>query len=155
MFATSCRRDPPLPCSQPRAAATRRARLAERIRDSSERTIATNLHHQPIQRSHYLARGGWVAFTREDAGVIRQAWVRSPTGLVRQIADFGAPGWIEDIGPDGSVFRTVPVIEAEGKRYRASPGRGDREIGTALGRARFIDGKLHVVLGSALFRVNE
>jgi hypothetical protein len=121
MFATSCRRDPPLPCSQPRAAATRRARLAERIRDSSERTIATNLHHQPIQRSHYLARGGWVAFTREDAGVIRQAWVRSPTGLVRQIADFGAPGWIEDIGPDGSVFRTVPVIEAEGKRYRASP----------------------------------
>ena len=99
-------------------------------------------------RRDYAVSGGWTAFTKEDASLVRQVWTRSAAGVQRAVSAFDTSSGIDAIGPDGSVVFT----NANG-RYLADPSGSAVRIGSALGVARWRDGRFVVLLGNSAFAV--
>ena len=74
---------------------------------------------------------------------------RSPAGEVSPAEDLGFSNSIELLGSDGEI-----VFLNSTDRYRAPVGGPAVKIGTWLGDPIYIDGQLHVMIGSALLRVD-
>ena len=104
-------------------------------------------------RTHYLVNGGWIAFTRPYQTGTAQIWTRSPAGVETQVSALGQNSWLDLLSPSGEVVFSSPLINSD-RRYRAAAGSPPTDIGSGLGRALYIGGQLHVLLGATLFRVD-
>jgi hypothetical protein len=103
---------------------------------------------------NYRLNGGWIAYTKPATGGAVQVWVRDPTGSHTQISFFSGESVIEELSADGRVVFSNPAGQTIRRRYLWMPGGSVTEISSGLGRPKFIDGQLHVILGNALLRVN-
>jgi hypothetical protein len=101
-----------------------------------------------------LLNGGWIAFTKPATGGTVQVWVRDPAGTHTQISFFSGVSVIEELAADGRVVFSNPAGQPVRRRYLWTPGGTPTDISSGLGRPKFIDGQLHVMLGDALLRVN-
>jgi len=101
----------------------------------------------------YQVNDGWIAFVRPDAAGSLQVWRRSPAGVETQVSAFGSSSRIESMGPSGEIVFTSDATGTS-RRYRAPVGGPPTDIGSALGRSIYIDGQLHVMMGSTLLRVD-
>ena len=94
----------------------------------------------------YRARGGWIAFTREEGEGLRQVWLRRPGGPPRQLASFDTSCVIEGLSASGEV-----VFRTGGRRYLGSPLGTLFEVGSDLGEVELVAGRWAVRLGGSLF----
>jgi hypothetical protein len=106
-----------------------------------------------VQPWDYDAEAGWVVYTlHHPYGAPTQVWARSPSGEVRRITPVSTSSVLLSMGPDGQV-----LLESGGRWYLArTPFSPLVDVGRALTNApfiRWIDGKLHFMLGGSLYRV--
>jgi Big-like domain-containing protein len=124
----------------------------ERHDGSAETELAPARAREPQPRQDYQVNNGWVAYTKADASGL-QVWTRSPTGVERQVTHvLGGLGFhaIESLGPGGE------VVFFDGRRYLARPDyTAPIQVGSMLGRAIWVGGELHLVIGNTLLRFNR
>lgn len=107
------------------------------------------------------SQNGYTAFTKTVTGGIRQTFFRDLTGTIHQLTLFGnKDSLFEAIGPDGTVFiKSYPTgtsdINTPGILYRATPNQPLEEIGSALGKVIFRDGKPLILIGGTVFEINQ
>ena len=118
-----------------------------------EITLGSDLLKDLQPGDDYEANDGWIAFVRPDAASSRQIWRRSPAGVETQVSALGRSSTIEAMGPAGEIVFTSDASGTE-RRYRARAGEDPTEVSSGLGQAIFVDGVLHVMMGSTLFRVD-
>ncbi len=97
----------------------------------------------------YQVNGGWIAYLRSDEFGLCHIWRRSAAGEESPADEFGYQNGIELLGSSGEI-----VFLHSTERYRAPVGGPAVEIGTWLGHPLYIDGQLHVMIGSTLLRVD-
>ena len=107
-------------------------------------------------RGRYAAVNGWVAFTAVGPTGAGQVWRRAPDGTLAQVNPAGTDAFLRSLGPNGDVVYVVGegTMNQKGDRYVVKPGGSPKAIGRDWGRALWIDGVLHNILGATLFRIN-
>ncbi len=120
---------------------------------AGEIVLASNVTGGLVPGDDYEVNDGWIAFVRTDAGNVKQIWRRSPAGVESQVTVFGSSSTIEAMGPAGEILFMSSAVGTE-RRYRAVAGEEPVDVGAGLGRAIFIDGVPHVLMGSTLLRVD-
>jgi hypothetical protein len=96
----------------------------------------------------YAAAGGFVAYTSRDAvSPALQVWRHGPEGE-RQLSFFGISSTIDALAPDGTV-----IFSNSGRRYRAKPGADLQDVGSALGRVVYRDGRFLILLGRSVLEL--
>jgi hypothetical protein len=133
----------------PPATGTSAIRLSD---PAGEITLASNITKDLVPGEDYQVNDGWIAFVRPAAGNVRQIWRRSATGEETQVSAFGTSSTIESMGPGGEIVFRSAATGSE-RRYRAVVGGSLEDISSGLGRSIYIDGDLHVMMGSTLLRV--
>jgi hypothetical protein len=120
---------------------------------TGEITLASNINRELRPGADYAVNNGWVAFVRPDATNVLQIWRRSPEGEETQVTAFGTSSTIESMGDEGEIVFTSSATGVK-RRYRARVGSDLEDISSGLGRAIYIEGQLHLLVGPTLLRVN-
>jgi hypothetical protein len=102
-----------------------------------------------IPGREYQVNGGWIAYLRSDESGHCYIWRRSATGEESAADEFGYQNGIELLGSSGEIV----FLHSLG-RYRAPVGGPAVRIGYSLGHPIYIGDQLHVMIGSALLRVD-
>lgn len=122
-------------------------------RDGTE-TLLTGERANLAPRIHYDVNGGWVAWTRVDAGGVSQVHTRAPDGTERVVTAFGGGKELRALGADGTVvYSQNGLMYAIRAPYNAAPVQIAHDFGR-LNLPRFVDGQLLFFLGRTVFRVN-
>lgn len=103
----------------------------------------------------YQVVDGWIAYTKSDAAGASQIWMRSPTGQFSQLTPAYGPVRLESLDRAGNlVYQLGNLYEPGSARYVVRGGDPSTvtQIGSALGIAHWIDGRLYVAIGGTLFR---
>jgi hypothetical protein len=94
----------------------------------------------------------WIAYEHQSrTGVSmtpRQVFVRAPNGDTNQLSIWETNSAIDSINGSGEVM----VLNRD-RRYRARPGQSPEAVSSALGRAHWLNGEWHIVIGRSLFRL--
>jgi hypothetical protein len=94
----------------------------------------------------YAINAGWIAFTTADANNVLQGWLRSPTGVLRQVSP--SPMAFEALASDGTV-----VYRQGNRRYIAAPGESPRDVSADGGRVVWRDPDFLLLFGRTVFRI--
>jgi hypothetical protein len=112
-------------------------------------TSTTTLVSAGLSTGEFQVNNGWVAFTRRQNPGTQQAWIRSPTGMFRQVTATGLNASIEALGADGTI-----VYKAGPRRYYSTFTRAAVDIGqSAQGRVVWHDGDFFMLIGRMALRL--
>jgi hypothetical protein len=106
--------------------------------------------------AYSAAANGWVVYGFTDSSPDpEQVWARSPSGEVRRITSWAEGGRLYQLGPAGQI-----ILERESDRRRfvaATPFSPLVELGewNGLARYRWIEGRLHMLIGGSLIRIDR
>jgi hypothetical protein len=107
---------------------------------------------QGIDFHAYGVSNAWAVYGLTDHPSPRQVWARSPSGEVRRITPWAEGGRLVRMGPAGQVllerngdYSRVYLAETPFSPLVEMPKRGEY---------RWIDGRLHVMIGSSLIRID-
>ncbi|WP_163996506.1 TolB family protein [Pyxidicoccus caerfyrddinensis] len=119
---------------------------------ASLETLTQNRNAYASPGRDYEVRAGWIAYTDAVNNGPKQVWLRSPTGEVRKLTDFGTSSYIEALTAEGRVAVRTGVAPQE--RLLVSRADGTlQDLGPVAGRALWLDGAWHVLWADTLFRV--
>jgi hypothetical protein len=98
----------------------------------------------------YQIAAGWVTYLKPDSSNVLQVWRVDPSGQSTQLTFSVTNCQLDKLGDDGTI-----IFTNGGRRYLATASSTESiDIGSALGKALFIDGAPYVVIGGSLFSVH-
>ncbi|KRE24987.1 fibronectin type III domain-containing protein [Paenibacillus sp. Soil522] len=99
----------------------------------------------------YEVNNGWIAFKKPDTNGVQQLYLQSPDGTVTQATYFNTGKGIHSLHESGTL-----VLGNNSKLYQYRQGMDKPSlIGGGAGVVRWIDGKLHYLLGDTIFEVKS
>ncbi|MCI3927128.1 Ig-like domain-containing protein [Paenibacillus sp. TRM 82003] len=102
----------------------------------------------PMPNQDYVLAGGWAAYTKPDQAGNLQVWLRSPTGVTKQLTFREGSSRIGALGENGRLLYVY-----EGKVYEAFFDSNAAEVfkSTAIGKRLWLDDQWHFMIGGTLF----
>jgi hypothetical protein len=109
----------------------------------------------PRSINNYQLNNGYIAYTKPDTAFHLQVWLRSPSGISRQITSFNGNSRIDLLSPNGDLTFIYGTYFNTLQRYFANRSTGlITAIGGGNGQVYYRDSTWYLALGRMLYKID-